>query len=654
VRDRRSVFACLALAALNALVCWPLFTVEYLDDFQSNEGFFIASGRFLRDYWPHVAWFPWLDGGMPLENAYLPLTGALVALVSTAGRVSPAHAYHFVMALAYSLGPVFLFLFAKEVSGRFAPSFAAALLWSLISPAAAIPRMVQDLGTPWGLRRLRNIVFWGEGPHNLALCLLPLALLLVARYFKKPSPRRFGMAGLGVAVVMMTNAFGIVAITISTAILWLAWPGRRWLQLAATGALLGAGYLVICRSLPPAEIRLLMANSQVSGGDFRYTLHILWPGAVLVAVLASLWAISRRWPDPMLQFAALFSACFGGVVLFSLRDVNLLPQAQRYHIEMEVGVCLLLAFAGARLGRRLSSRTAHAAVALSLAAMCWIAWQDCRFARRLIQPVDIVRSPAFRQAAFAAAHLPGQRIMAAAQTQWWVNLFTDNPQLGGGFEPTAPNWVQQVAVYTIDSGQNAGDQDAAISILWLKAFGCAAIVVPGPASRDYYHPIRNPRKFDGLLPLLWQEAGDSIYQVPLRSVSLAHVVPPSALVRDRPVHGLDVAELRRYVDALEDPSLPLAPLDWDNPTHGRITATVNPPNVLSIQLTYDPGWRATSGGHALAIGRDALGFLVVHPQCTGECSINLEFDQGPLRRFLLAIGLTTLIALLGLALWPRS
>ena len=103
------------------------------------------------------------------------------------------------MALAYSLAPVFLFLFAKEVSGRLAPSFAAALLWSLISPGVAIPRLAQDLGTPWGLRRLRNIVFWGEGPHNLALCLLPSALLLVARYWKQPSPRRFGAAGLAVA-----------------------------------------------------------------------------------------------------------------------------------------------------------------------------------------------------------------------------------------------------------------------------------------------------------------------------------------------------------------------------------------------------------------------------------------------------------------------
>jgi hypothetical protein len=647
------VFACLALLALNAAVCGPLFTVEYLDGFQSNEGFFIAIGKFLRDWWPHVTWFPWFDGGMPFENTYLPLTGALVAMVSWIGRSSPAHAYHFVMALAYSLAPVFLFLFAREVSGRFAPSFVAALLWSLISPGVMIPRLAQDLGTPWGLRRLRNIVFWGEGPHNLALCLLPGALLLMARYWKRPSLRRFGVAGLAVAAVMLTNAFGILAISISAAILFLAWPQRRWPQLAATGALLTAGYLAICRFLPPAEIRLLLANAQVSGGDFRYTLGILSLAAAFLALLACLSAIARRWRDPMLQFAAVFSAFFGGVVLLSLRDVNLLPQALRYHIEMEAGLCLLAAFAGARLGKWVPSWVAHDAGALSLVLISWIAWQDCRFARHLIQPADIVRSAPFRQASFAAAHLRGQRLMVSGESQWWFNLFADNPQLSGGFEPTAPNWVQQVAVYTIYTGQNAGDRDGPISVLWLKAFGCGAIVVPGPGSSDYYHPVRNPGKFDGLLPLVWQEAGDSIYQVPLRSVSLAHVVPPSALVGDRPAHGLDVAEVQRYVDALEDPALPPASLAWDNPTHGRITATVNPPNILSLQVTYDPGWRATWDGHSLAVGRDALGFMVIHPRCSGDCSIDLEFDPGPQRRAMLAISLATVAALLGLALFGR-
>jgi hypothetical protein len=650
VRSRQTAFACVALLALNAVVCGPLFTVEYLNGFQSNEGFFMAIGKFLRDYWPHVSWFPWFDGGMPFENTYLPLTGALVAVFSWLGRTSPAHAYHFAMALAYSLAPVFLFLFAREVSGRFAPSLAAAVLWSLTSPAVLIPRLARDLGTPWGLRRLRNLVFYGEGPHSLALCLLPLGLLLIARYWKRLSLRRFGAAGLAVAAIMPTNAFGILTIAISAAILFLAWPHRSWPQLASGAGLLLAGYLAICRFLPPSEIRLLVAGSQVSGGDYRYSLPVLCLAALFLILIAALLYISGRWRDPMMQFGALFSAFFGGIVLMSLWNVNLLPQALRYHIEMEAGLCLLIAFAGARIGKWLPPRAIQSAAVCGLVLTGWFAWQDYRFARRLIRPVDIAHSAAYRQAAFASTHLPGQRMMIAEETQWWFNLFADNPQMSGGFEPTAPNWVQQVAAYTIYTGQNAGDEDGPISVLWLRAFGCGAIVVPGPGSSDYFHAVRNPAKFEGLLPLVWREAGDSIYQVPSRSVSLAHVIPASALVGDRPLHGLDVAEVRRYVAALEDPAMPAAHLTWHNPTRGRITATVNPPNVLSVQISYDPGWHASSAGHALLVGHDALGFIVIHPKCPTDCTIDLEFNTGAYRVFTMGISMAAMALLLGLAL----
>jgi hypothetical protein len=38
-----------AIFALNALICWPLFRIEYLDDFQSNEGSWITFATFLRN-----------------------------------------------------------------------------------------------------------------------------------------------------------------------------------------------------------------------------------------------------------------------------------------------------------------------------------------------------------------------------------------------------------------------------------------------------------------------------------------------------------------------------------------------------------------------------------------------------------------------------
>ena len=192
--------AAAAVFGINAVLCWPLFGVEHLNDLQSNEGSFISIGRFLAGNWPHVAWFPWFNGGTPLESAYLPLVPALVALISALTRWTPGHAFHFLAALIYSLGPVFVFLFCRKVSGRLAPSLAAALAWPLFSPALALPQFRAEEGTLWGLHRLRTIVFYGETPHNFALSLLPLSLAssgpLPGRLLGQgASPRRRGCRG---------------------------------------------------------------------------------------------------------------------------------------------------------------------------------------------------------------------------------------------------------------------------------------------------------------------------------------------------------------------------------------------------------------------------------------------------------------------------
>src|SRR6202000_1086935 len=59
--------AMLALWSLNLWLCWPLWRIEYLDQFQSNEGTFIAFASFLQKTFPHVRWFPWFDCGLPYE-----------------------------------------------------------------------------------------------------------------------------------------------------------------------------------------------------------------------------------------------------------------------------------------------------------------------------------------------------------------------------------------------------------------------------------------------------------------------------------------------------------------------------------------------------------------------------------------------------------
>jgi hypothetical protein len=631
-----------AIFGLNAFLCWPLFHLEYLDAFQSNEGSFISIARFLREYWPHVAWFPWFNGGTPLESAYFPLVPALVAVTASLARCTPPHAFHFLAALAYSLGPVFLFLFAHKVSGTVAPSLAAAVLWSLFSPASVVPQTLGDTGTLWGLHRLKTIVFYGETPHNIALSLIPLAWLLLARYWESPRPRRFAAAVIVCAAIMLSNALGLAVVASSVLLLWLSIDGRTWRQLASTGAVLLFAYLLICRSLHPSLLWEVAVNSQTLGRDYR---HVAW-AVLLLPVLAALWLALRRVSSAMVRFAALFTAYFGGIVaLWYWKGVGL-PQAHRYTLEAEAGFCLLAAFGLYPLWRRLPAKTAGL---ISIALLGLVVRADYRSARHWIREADITQSAVYREATWIGENLPGRRVMASGDTEFWFNLFADNPQMAAGHEAAA-NWVQRVALYQIYTGQGAGAQDGPISVLWLKAFGCGAITVPGPGSRDYFHPMVQPGKFAGLLPLVWREGDDFIYEVPQGSASLAHVVPIHALVDSRPVNGLDVGLLRGYVEALEDPTLPSAHLEWKNPEQGRITAEMDQGQAISVQVTYDRGWRASVGGHPVIVHSDGLGMIAIEPGCVGECTIDLQFSGGTERHICLALGILAALALLARAL----
>jgi hypothetical protein len=154
--------------------------------------------------------------------------------------------------------------------------------------------------------------------------------------------------------------------------------------------------------------------------------------------------------------------------------------------------------------------------------------------------------------------------MLAGSMAVFLNTFAPTEQLSAQPYTTAPNWEEQVGVYTIYSGQNAGVRDGEISLLWLKAFGVQSVAVPGPHSPEYWKPFVNPRKFDGMLPVLWQEDDTTIYRVPERSASLAHVLRPDQLERS----GLSTDQLPSRVARQHQWQRPKSAGGW-NRTDGR-------------------------------------------------------------------------------------
>ena len=161
--------------------------------------------------------------------------------------------------------------------------------------------------------------------------------------------------------------------------------------------------------------------------------------------------------------------------------------------------------------------------------------------------------------------------------------------------------------------------------------------------------------------MLWREDDVTIYSVPQRTPSLAHVVPWESLTR-----GPDVAELRKFVDALDDPSLPAAQMDWRSFRGARIRAVVRPGQVISVQTGYHPGWHAAANGRSAPVVRDGLGLVAIRPECDGPCDVALDYDGGWEYQLCRAISGLTILAAAGLAAlqlfrrrsdffsWPRS
>jgi hypothetical protein len=210
----------------------------------------------------------------------------------------------------------------------------------------------------------------------------------------------------------------------------------------------------------------------------------------------------------------------------------------------------------------------------------------------------------------------------------WANDFADLPQFSGSSWSQAYNQVQQRGLAAVYNGGDTPPQDARVSLDWLKAFGVGAVAVSGPNSHEYWKPFAHPAKFEGLLPVLWREDDVTIYRVPQRTASLAHVMSESTIVSRPPAGPRDTDAIEKYVAALDDPSLPPAEFQWAGPNSIQIRTTASPGQTISVQISYHPGWHAKVGSRAIELRRDGLGQMWLRPDCSSLCEIRLEYDGG--------------------------
>lgn len=132
--------------------------------------------------------------------------------------------------------------------------------------------------------------------------------------------------------------------------------------------------------------------------------------------------------------------------------------------------------------------------------------------------------------------------------------------------------------------------------------------------------------FHTRLGLIREERDTTICAVPRPARTLAHVIPRGAVVSRAPAAASDTADAKRYIAAVESSAVPSATFVWLQDSRARIHATLGANQVLSVQVTYHAGWKATTGGRTVPISKDGLGQMILSPECPGDYEISLVYD----------------------------
>ncbi len=648
--QRLRTIACIAvLFGGNAFTCRELFHAGFIHTMGSAEGAYIAMIRYASENWRDLAWFPLWFSGMPWNNVYqpaFPLIGA--SLVGLLG-VSPAVAYHAVTAVAYCAVPATVFLLCYGFTRSRAYGMTVGLLYSSFSPSVILPGIRHDMGSVFDPRRYQGAVHYGEGPHTAVLAMLPVAILWLHRAVSDRRPLYWVLAPFSIAAILLTNWPGSVGLLLAIGAYACAMlASRSPIHWPAFAAVLAIAYGLAYPWIPPSTLKSVITASQYANGAFPFSVRHVFFVLGLVLVLAfALWIFRR---SPISKFGA-FSLLFLGFtsvipVTNELTGFALLPQPHRFHLEMEIAiliaVCYLLWHASAAWPAA-SKRFLFGGLIVFSAVQIW---RFRKYAIDSLKPLDIQGTSEYKVADWFQRHMPGLRVFVPGSDSIWINVFTDTPQIGGCCDQGVSNFQSRIALHVVYTGQNAGASDAQISVLWLKAFGAHAVAVSGPRSTEPFKPFAHPHKFDGVLTELWRDEDDTIYQVPNRTGSLAHVINRDDAVSSAPAHGLDVGPLLPYVSALDDERLPPAQFKWTSRHSTRITAPLSSNQLVSVQISYDPHWRAIVNRSPRRIRSDALGLMLIEPECGGSCLIELDYDLGEEMVVTRAVQIASFIALL--------
>lgn len=595
--------------------------------------------RFLSEHPNPFGWNPLQYKGLPTHDWYLPvLPYTAAAAIKLLPFLKAEHVYRLVAVTCLCLGPVTMFLFALEFVRSRRWALFAALLYTFLSIGYSIfPAVQADQGftyVPW---RVQVMVKYGEGPHNAGLMLLPLALIAC---WRAACGRRFwqiALAGAALALVTLTNWVAAVALSWCCLMMLVAGPatasdtgflGRRILFAA------GLGYAFAAFWLTPRFIATTFFNWPTDAFGYKAETAKYWLGAGLFVIPLVIALVLRRLPR--LHYLSYLLLCLSGfawvAILHYLWKIDVIPESRRYAIEVE----FFFFAAAAELLRQLLSlrRTvwrdfgfmAFGAVLMHThAGLLYQSWNYPARTWLMLRPAPRATSIEYQVAERLAALKPKGRVFVFGGTRFRLNSWFALPQVGGTFESGLRNRGALPLLYQIQKGPNRPiDLRSSDALNMLRAAGVEYAAFHGTGSREHWRDVLELDLVTSRLAPVWREGDDAIYRVPYRG--LANFVLPRELPTGRPV-GPFSGYIEDYICAMDNQDRPRIEVSWEG--NNRIvlrTPETRAGHLITLRVSYDPGWRAVQDGQAIPVQPDAMGNLLIEARPSAkEPVIQLDF-----------------------------
>jgi hypothetical protein len=643
-----------ALFALNVTSSAPLFRPGEVVYSGSIEGGYASFARFVASHPNPWGWNPTQYCGLPTQFSYLPALPYLsAAAMQVWPQAEPGHVYRAVATAFTCFTPVALFLFVLYFTSSWRWALAAGLAGTFFSPLYGLTITIgNDRGLvqlPW---RMQLLAKYGEGPHNAAFAIAPLALLALWSASRGGRYRQIFLAAVLLAAVALTNWIAALALGLCTLLVLVTVAGgnKQGLRVAPILAAAGLAYLLAAFWLTPEFVDTVAFNWPVDAFNYQLRRRQI---ALLLGLVAGIWALRtvfRRFPgQEYLCFLTLAFFTFTYIVFnFYWYGLQTIPESRRYALEWEwFAVPFFL-----ELLRQARNSASSGLRLWAVGGAVLLVYPGLgQFYKYLTEdygkltPVAKEQTIEFQLAKWIADRNPAGRVFASGGVRFRLNSWFDLPQLGGTFESGLQNRIPVHFIYQIRTGIGSPEGlEGQQAISQLKAVGVEYVVVNGPASQEYYRDIQNPWKFEGLLERVFREGDDAIYRIPTHS--LAHLVRPEELPPYPPIGGR-LEFLDRYVAAIDDSSRPKLKTSWNGTNELLVEGSIPEGMLVSVQVSHNRGWTATQEGRPLRIDRDNLGFLALSPLAAADARIELRYRGTTEQRVMAAISALAWVSALG-------